>query len=208
MFEAITYQDMLRKIMKNSAEAGNDVVGILITRPELESGKNIVNQLGYYHHASGYSMNFFLPGYSAYDGKAYSDSRKVTEIAGVRWYYSDAMFVGFIRELEQYTRWKYSGESELILVSTENGVVCYNEMLVFYLDKMLRDKVIHSIPTFFNQLFMICDNHKSIEGVSGALVRSSALKVTGKNILKKIPEFLQDIFKCEKYYIIKDYSKR
>ena len=41
MLEAITYQNMLRDI--NSNEIKEDTIGILITRPDLEVGKSILN---------------------------------------------------------------------------------------------------------------------------------------------------------------------
>ena len=44
MFDALTYQEMLKEIKKNSEKYGitDDVVAILITRPDLATGKDIV----------------------------------------------------------------------------------------------------------------------------------------------------------------------
>lgn len=56
MLEAITYQNMLRDI--NSDEIKEDTIGILITRPDLEVGKSILNSLNYFHHLSGNNTNF------------------------------------------------------------------------------------------------------------------------------------------------------
>lgn len=64
MLEAITYQNMLRDISSNQIK--NDTIGILITRPDLEAGKSILNSLNYYHYLSGNNVNFYLPGYGAY----------------------------------------------------------------------------------------------------------------------------------------------
>ena len=47
MLEAITYQNMLKEIKRS--ELLEDTIGILITRPDLETGKDIINSLGYYH---------------------------------------------------------------------------------------------------------------------------------------------------------------
>ena len=45
MFDALTYQEMLKEIKKNSEKYGitDDVVAILITRPDLATGKDILN---------------------------------------------------------------------------------------------------------------------------------------------------------------------
>ena len=40
----------------------------------------------------------------------------VTTIDGVEWSYSDKMFVKFTNQLETYCKWRYSGESELLLL--------------------------------------------------------------------------------------------
>ena len=44
MLEAMTYQDMLSDINKNARKNGiiNDTIGILITRPDLPTGKQII----------------------------------------------------------------------------------------------------------------------------------------------------------------------
>ena len=45
MFDALTYQKMLKEIKKNSEKYGitDDMVAILITRPDLATGKDILN---------------------------------------------------------------------------------------------------------------------------------------------------------------------
>ena len=55
MLEAITYQDVLNYIKNN--RLSEDTIGILITRPDLDTGKSILKSLNYYHHLSGENMN-------------------------------------------------------------------------------------------------------------------------------------------------------
>ena len=56
MLEAITYQDILNYIKNNRLR--DDTIGILITQPDLDTGKSILKSLNYYHHLSGENMNF------------------------------------------------------------------------------------------------------------------------------------------------------
>ena len=56
MLEAVTYQGMLRDISDNRVK--EDIIGILITRPDLEVGKSILCSLNYYHHLTGKKINF------------------------------------------------------------------------------------------------------------------------------------------------------
>lgn len=58
MIDALAYQIMLEEINRNAREKGllNDSIGILITRPELPTGKDILNSLEYYHFRTGKSV--------------------------------------------------------------------------------------------------------------------------------------------------------
>ena len=63
MIDAITYADMLKHIRNN--ELIEDTIGILITRPDLHTGNDILKSLSYFHHLTGNNINFYLPGYGA-----------------------------------------------------------------------------------------------------------------------------------------------
>lgn len=103
MLEALTYQEMLEDIAENMQRKGlkSDTIGILLTRPELDTGKHILDNLEYYHFRTGKVVNFYLPGYGAYWHNAYPDGRVVTKINDVEWSFSNEMFVKFEDELEQ-----------------------------------------------------------------------------------------------------------
>ena len=68
----------------------NDTIGILITRPDLTTGKSILDSLEYFHFRTGKSLNFYLAGYGAYwTNSEYSDGKVVAVIAGVKWSFSN-----------------------------------------------------------------------------------------------------------------------
>lgn len=201
MLGAITYQNMLRDI--NNNQVAEDAIGILITRPDLEVGKSILNSLNYYHHLSGYSTNFYLPGYGAYWYGTYPDGRVVTKIDGVEWSFSDEMFVCFINDLEKYSKWEYSGESELLMLEYKDNILSYDNMMQFYLDNMMRDKVIDSVPSFFQQLFRMCKKDKSLKDISNTFGKDKLIQVTKETVLSNIPLSLTNIFTQEKYFCVK-----
>lgn len=153
MIEAITYQSMLDCMRE--CQSNKDVVGILITRPDLSTGKEILANLNYFHHSSGKCSNFYVPGYGAYWYGTYPDERVVTTINGIEWSFSDKLFFEFINELQAHSEWVYFGESELLIIEYENGKLSFDKMLRFYLDDMLRDNIISSISSFFSQMFNI-----------------------------------------------------
>ena len=210
MFEALTYQMMLKDINKNAQEKGvlDDSVGILITRPELPTGKDILNSLEYYHFRTGKSVNFYLPGYGAYwNSTDYPDKKIVTTIDNVNWSFSSRMFTLFIEDLEKYLKWQYSGESELLLVGLKEGMLSYEKVMQFYLDKMIRDGVIYSVNHFFEDLFRICKNREALNQISNTLGTNKIKQVSINALLEKLPLGLGKIFTQEKYFCVKNMEK-
>jgi hypothetical protein len=209
MFDALTYQEMLKDIKRNTERYGvlDDTIGILITRPDLDTGKSILNSLEYFHFRTGKMINFYLPGYGAYWTNDYPDGKIVTTIGNVNWSFSNKMFVGFISDLEKFSQWKYSGESELLLVDLKNGILSYENMMQFYLDNMIRDNVIFSVHQFFEQLFRMCRDKDSMAQISDALVFDNAKQISKEKVLEKLPLGMGQVFTQEKYFCIRNMKK-
>lgn len=209
MIDALTYQIMLEEINRNAREEGvlNDSVGILITRPELPTGKDILNSLEYYHFRTGKLVNFYLPGYGAYWNSDYPDSKIVTTIDNVNWSFSNQMFALFIEDLEKNSKWQYSGESELLLVDLKEGNLSYEKMMQFYLDKMIRDGIIYSVDQFFENLFRICKDKDSLNQISNAFGMNKANQVSIDVLLDKLPLGLGNVFIQEKYFCVKNMER-
>ena len=209
MFEALTYQNMLHEIQETSIKDGilNDTIGILITRPDLSTGRNIADSLEYYHFRSGKTVNFYLPGYGAYwSQQEHPDEKIVTIVNGVKWSFSNEMFVDFINDLEDHSQWRYSGESELLLVELKDGILSYENAIQLYLDKMLRDKVVESVHGLFEDIIRNTKKKDSISGVSNTLGTQKLKQLTRKNILYMAPFGLGKVITQEKYFCMKDLS--
>lgn len=207
MFDALTYQIMLEEIKDNVRRHGilDDIIGILLTRPDLPTGKNILNSLEYFHFRTGKSVNFYLPGYGAYWPKAdYPDGKIVTVIDGVNWSFSNQMFAQFISQLEKYSKWQYSGESELLLVELKNGILSYENMMQFHLDNMIRDNVIQSVHQFFEQLFRICSDKETLNQISNAFGIDKLKQISKEKLLEKMPLDIGNVLTQEKYFCIKN----
>lgn len=210
MYEALTYQIMLEEISRNAKQYGilNDSIGILITRPDLPTGKTILDSLEYFHFRTGKSVNFYLPGYGAYWPKSdYPDGKVVTVIQGVNWSFSNEMFAKFISELEKYSKWQYSGESELLLVELKNGILSYEGMMQFHLDNMIRDGVINSVHQFFEQVFRMCSDKETLNQISNAFGVDKLKQISKEKILEKLPLDLGKVFMQEKYFCVKNMTR-
>ena len=183
----------------------DDVVAILITRPDLATGKDILNSLEYYHFRTGHSINFYLPGYGAYwTEEEYPDGKVVTEIAGVKWSFSNQRFVEFIEDMEKYSKWRYSGESDLIFAEVKNGILSYERAIEFHLDNMLRDEAIISVNQFFEKIVRIGQEGRSMNQIGNKLGIDKGKQVVFDALLEKMPMHMGDVIKQEKYFCVKN----
>lgn len=210
MIDALTYQKMLKDIKKNIERYGviDDTIGILITRPDLETGKSILNSLEYFHFRTGKTVNFYLPGYGAYWTNDYPDGKIVTTIDGVNWSFSNQMFTEFIFDLEKYSKWQFSGESELLLVELKEGILSYKNIMQFHLDNMIRDKVIFSVHQFFEQLLRLCKDKDSLNQISNTFGVDKVKQIGKDMLLDKLPLGLGQVFIQEKYFCVKNIENR
>jgi len=206
MIEALTYKNMLDHIRRN--DWVEDTIGILITRPSLATGKDIVEELEYYHHLTGHSINFYLPGYGAYwNTEEYPDMKVVTEIDRTEWSFSSKAFVEFINALEEVSRWKYSGESELLLIPYYDGNLDFSSVAVFCLDAMLKDEAISSVSRFITELSRSARQNNDIKSITA----KGGSKCVAKAIAQEMVDiFLRNVSKALKrgrHYICKDFSR-
>lgn len=197
----------MEEISENARKYGilDDTIGILVTRPDLPTGKSILNSLEYFHFRTGKSLNFYLAGYGAYwPDSEYPDGEVVTVVDGVNWSFSNSKFVQFISELEKYSKWSYSGESELLLFELKKGILSYENVMSFHLDNMIRDNVIQSIHLFFEQLFRICSDKDSMTQIRNILRSNKLKQISKEKILENMPLDIGKVFMQEKYFCVKN----
>ena len=132
---------------------------------------------------------------------------KVTTIDNVNWLFSNRMFALFIEDLEKYSSWQYSGESELLLIGLKEGILSYENVMQFYLDQMIRDGVIYSIHQFFENLFRICKDKASMGQISNTFGMNKVKQVSLDALLDKLPLGLGKVFIQEKYFCVKNMER-
>ena len=205
MLEAITYSSMLENIRENKTV--RDTIGFLLSRSTSNAGRDIIDALPYYHHRSGRSINFYLPGYGAYWYGAYPDEKDVAMINGTQWSFSNLKYVEFIDALEKHSRWEYSGESELLLIEYSNGKLDYSNVLRFHLDAMLEDKAISSVNAFFEDIFRHAMKQRSLTQISDITGLKTLGQITIDCVLAELPGFFNGVIKRERHYLINNYAK-
>lgn len=93
------------------------------------------------------------------------------------------------------------------MLEYKDGILSFNDMMRFYIDDMIRDNVIVSIPSFFQQVFRISKNKKTLNEISNSFGKDKLFQVTKDTLMDKVPAYLTNIFTQEKYFCVKSYSK-
>lgn len=205
MLEAISYHLLIEDLKRKHGSADKVPIGILIGNAHCDFMKdNILSRINQYHHRSNYNIDFYLPGYGAYWYGNCGPQEVVCTIDKVDWLFSDKLFCEFIAQLESVSKWTYSGETELILLNYSNGNLDFSEVVVFWLDKMVRDGIIYSPASFFENIFMLFKNNATVYEVSDRLATRGIGNSIWKILCEQIP--ILKLIK-NKYFCTRNYSK-
>jgi hypothetical protein len=144
------------------------LVGILFCHPKSGIGStDLLPRLDAYDSRSSDHADFFCAGYGVYwQEKDYPDKVEAIKLGGLQWFYSADASESFRRELQSVSKWRYSGETDLILVvavwnSQEACVrLDFNQSMVLVLERLVKRKAIESVPQFFEQIFRFSEDNK------------------------------------------------
>lgn len=200
--------------VKVQEERNSKLIGILLSHPQSTISKNeIVGHLNYFHHRSGEAIDFFCVGYGAdWPENHYPDRNTITKIDGVEWLFSEKAFTNVVQDLETETKWQYSGETELLLISArkeENGKtkMDYSSAIVCNLEIMQKDQAFTSVRSFFEGIFRFarrnsrCDETWDLSDQQGLKVGQSALKDA---VLSLLPSNIKSSYKKAEHYAVRN----
>lgn len=164
MFAASTYEEIVEyeRRIENM-----EIVVFLFVKPTSQGASDIIQEFEYIHYNSAKYCSVYAIGYSDDPQKKVSSHyKKVAEIIGCDWYFSNKTFVEFKNNLESRINWEYSGETEvLILRNNPEGrdPLNFSNYVAIDVNKGLREGYIDSFQRFME-----------------SLIRSSRSKVTAK----------------------------
>ena len=164
MFAASTYEE----VVEHERRIENmEIVVFLFVKPTSQDAADIIQEFEYIHYNSAKYCSVYAIGYSDDPHKKNtSHYKKVAEIIGSDWYFSNKTFVEFKNSLEKRIKWEYSGETEvLILQNNPSGrdPLNFSNYVAIDVNKGLREGYIDSFQRFME-----------------SLIRSSRSKVTAK----------------------------
>lgn len=208
----IRYQTVRTQEMRDSK-----LVGILFCHPKTPLAKTeIVDQLAHFHERSGEAVDFFCPGYGAYwPPDHFTDQKVIASIDGVDWLFSEKAFSQVIDDLEAETKWKYSGETELILVTAHRRNSCDTELdfqnaIVCNLEVMSQVKAFTSVRAFFTGIFLYAKTHSENDptwGLSDSKGLSIGKSALSEAVLSLLPKSLSDAYQRGEHYVVRSIAK-
>lgn len=171
---------------------------ILFARPTAKLVKDdIIPNFNYWHHRSGLHVDFICVGYNNDES------------------FSSQGFNKILKNFEERTSWKYSGETDLLLVNCHFDKTSHNAQLDFSnvvsvnLEDAIRDKAIKSVPAFFEEIISYasrCTGTDPTWGFSDSKAVGSTKSALVELILKLLPEAVKNEIGRVKYFAVRDVS--
>ena len=187
------------------------MVGLLFAPPEVGLAKDeIVPSLDYFHRRSGNHIDFFCAGYGRHD--AIQGGRPITSDEQP-WLFSLELYDLFRKDIEQRSRWRYSGEADLLLLNatrgtSENGVsLDFSTTIVCDLDRMVRDNAIRSVRRFFEDLIRFAETVQQPNptwGFSDKMGQKTAVSALKRVVLSLLPKQLGADYVRAEHFAVRD----
>jgi hypothetical protein len=100
------------------------LVGILFCFPDSKFGKEeILPFLGYFNLRTAEIVDVYCAGYGiGHKPDSYPDGRIIPSVAGENWWFDETTFNAIRQELEEKSKWNYSGETDLILLTAKRSL--------------------------------------------------------------------------------------
>lgn len=195
----------------NSKLKRHSLVAILFCNPRTKFAQDeIVPSLNYFHKRSKQYINIFCCGFGAYGSTVdYPDMEQVGKVDGEDWFFSDESFVNVVEELEQRTKWEYSGENELLILdvvkTNKSDDLNIHNAVVCNLEQMHRDKAFSSVRSLMEKLISYVKsedaaNAWAFSDKQGMDVAKNVLKDT---ILGFLPSSLKCLYQKAESYVVK-----
>ena len=202
MFAASTYEEIER--IEQGVENAEIVVFLFVRATE----KEILKEFEYIHYCAATYCSIYAIGYT--DDFSKSEDRTYRKIEAYMendWYYSAKAFNIFKERLQDRIRWKYSGETEVLILQNNPGksnVLNFQNYVAIDITKGIREGYIDSFQSFMESLIR-CSKSKVTAKEAIQNIRNSRISI--KDVLssaiedcKKIPKPVKNILQDRLFY--------
>ena len=173
---------------------GRRAIMLLLVKPTDRIAGQLVGNFNYYHFASGDHCSIYAAGYSLDSLREYGDARKVCTVDGHSWWYSDRCFVEFVNQLSARTKWRYSGEPEILVLQNGEGKhssLDFTNYVAIDVCQGLRQGYVDSAPRLMEALLQA-----SKREVEAKRVMRKATRLSASDIAKSAIDIGLDLAHC------------
>lgn len=167
MFAASSYEEIERR--ERQIESLEIVVFLFARSTETE----FLKEFEYIHYNSAKYCSIYAIGYTDDFTKSKDPTyKRVNEAMSGDWYFSNKAFVDFKNKLEDRINWRYSGETEILVLQNNPGkrnVLNFQNYVAIDVRKGIREGYLDSFQNFME-----------------SLIRSAKSEVTAKDVMKRV----------------------
>lgn len=183
MFTASTYEEIAA--IESQIE-NQEIVVFLFVKPNNQAALDIIKEFEYIHYNSGKYCSIYAIGYTNdYSKKLDKHYRKIDTILDSDWYFSSKAFVDFKNTLEARINWRYSGETEILILQNnpgKNDPLNFRNYVAIDINKGIREGYIDSFQMFMESLIRSSRSKVDTKDIASALRKS---RISIKDIVKE-----------------------
>jgi hypothetical protein len=190
---ALARQRVRKSPPPHGVEAVRFPAGILFARDRnagagAEIRDELVSSFTFWNKDSGNHFDLFVPGW-------YFQQKQLR--------FNNSRFLEYRSEIERESEWKYSGETDLLLlnfdydVQARDGRFAFDEVMVLPVEALIRDKRIGSLPALLSRL------HDAARGSRGNSTRSAVWEISDNLGFEK---GWQAFWKATRNFFLRDFA--
>jgi hypothetical protein len=193
------------------------LVAILFCSPDSRFGREeILPFLEYFNLRTDENVDVYCAGYgSGVKPDSYPDGRIVPNVAGDNWWFHVKPFNNIRLELEARTRWTYSGETDLILLTARRNLsdefcLSFSQSLACNLERMVKDEAISSARSFMEDISRLAEGYNGTDSVArlsdqqGVKIGINAIK---EAVLTVLPEKVRKEYRKAEHFALRSISR-
>jgi hypothetical protein len=170
---------------------------------------DLLPRLDEYHTRSADNMDLFWAGYGRYWGPLSPEDTKSVTGHDPPWLYSQSLFESFRQQMEAETKWRYSGEVDLLLMNTRYdeerraAQLQLTDVVALDLARAKADGAISSVAVLLQGLFRYAESQDGRDpawGYAGRQVGRNVTEGLTHAVLSALPADLGVLWKKGRHF--------
>jgi len=159
-----------------------------------QASREILDNLEYLHLRSNKYIDFFFPGYRPIDITCTKFN------ISLDWEFISGDFVSAIDRIERISKWRYSGNSEILILEWSHRAIQFEHAISLDLDYLVKSEIIESPSSLLEDIIRIAKSCNRVSEFSTELnlleAKHSVLKAITQYLSKKLQGAHAGSFKC------------